>query len=426
MLSANLSDEYWLDNWLESNRILDKAALIAALDSRTVVNDLRTRAENWNGSAPSSSSEYNLVAGSGLGEYNGLTCPNPRCKLDQLDVIYRHAWHYFDYIYIPDAAGNLLRSTEDYLDDSAIHYLSLYIETAMHLRNMGATPLTRYYAQDAVSSATLKQFDVSFGEDIWLELAQDFLHHPDRFDIEVLRSGKSTVTYNDTELQFCPMLDLNVSKVPKAQRKLILKELLSQRMATNHRHAFIHDISAAHVLKASLGSTIWTQSWIASRTKQTADESTIAFQMDFPSLSNVAFTDLISLRLENKDSFIACRLAIRKAMQELAKGGSDSNTWADQIVRDMVAPEVARLQTKLEAARKVLAKKSAIAITVAAVSTWCGIHLGLGPVASLGAGSLAAFASGLKDAASKYSEERRDLEVSDVSFLWKALKCTAK
>jgi hypothetical protein len=45
---------------------------------------------------------------------------------------------------------------------------------------------------------------------------------------------------------------------------------------------------------------------------------------------------------------------------------------------------------------------------------------------SLAAGALAAFGTGFKDAASKYSEESRDVELSDMSFLWKALNCTNK
>jgi hypothetical protein len=51
------------------------------------------------------------------------------------------------------------------------------------------------------------------------------------------------------------------------------------------------------------------------------------------------------------------------------------------------------------------------------------VHFGFGVAASLAAGALTAFGAGIKDAAYKYSEEKRDLDISDMSFLWRAVKC---
>jgi hypothetical protein len=198
-------------------------------------------------------------------------------------------------------------------------------------------------------------------------------------------------------------------------------------MVNRHRRSFTTDIVAAQQLGGSLGSTIWSHQWVLSKVAKETDVGEIFFRMEFPSLQNVPVEDLISIRLEHRDSFQACRTALRKAVHELSTStNTDRDELSDEVVRDVVAPEIARLNNKLDAARKVLGKKSAVALTIAGVSTWCGVHFGLGMAASLGAGALAAFGTGLKDAAFKYAEENRDLEISDMSFLWKAMRCVDK
>src|SRR5438093_5059921 len=88
---------YWLLGWLESNKIKTVAQAAALLAKPSRVRELRKVAEQWWESVGTQALPgLNLVAGTGLRLDDDLTCPNPTCRLQQIDVLFRHAWHYFD------------------------------------------------------------------------------------------------------------------------------------------------------------------------------------------------------------------------------------------------------------------------------------------------------------------------------------------
>jgi hypothetical protein len=384
---------------------------------------MRDCALQWHHEPSSATSEYNLVAGSGLGVSHGLSCRNAPCIIKKIDSLYRHAWHYFDYIYLPDAAGDLIRESEC-PTDRELDRLAELIESAMYLRGIGAENLTRYYSVTRIAKSNSKTLPDRSLDSVWADLRREFLSYPERFHIAPRGGTFYSVSYADDRLEFSPTIELDLKSIPKSERRGILHSFLADEMVKRHRKSFLASTRAAQELGGAIGSTIWSHEWALTKAGKETTDNTVFFRMDFPSLQNVAVSDLISLRLEHRDSFIACRMALRKAVQDLsASPGLDRNNLAAEIVRDVVEPEVARLNNKLEAARRVLTKKSAVALAIASVSTWCGVQLGWGPAASLGVGALAALGTGIKDAAFKYSEEKRDLEISDMSFLWKAVKC---
>jgi hypothetical protein len=414
---------YWLFDWLDQQQIADAAKLRQVLDSRSNLLLLRERALAWQSTPSPIKSECNLIAGAGLGIGDGISCASSNCRIKKIDVLYRHAWHYFDYIYLPDAAGDLIRHSEEFTERD-IKYLTQLIESSLYLRKIGAEDLTRHYSSYLLEKVELPHLGGDSWEALWEELEDDFLKHPERFDIVNLGQNRYEVLYKDSRLDYWPSAQLNLKSIPKSQRQEAVRVLLASNIVDRHRAAFVSDIHASRQLGGALGSTIWSHEWAMSKLQQNTDDGRIFFQMEFPSLQNIPVSDLISIRLEHRDSFIACRSALRKAIRELSSSKEfDRDDLANQVVRDVVMPEISAITTKLEAARRVLTKKSAIALTIAGVSTWCGVHLGLGMATSLGAGALAALGSGVKDAAYKYSEEKRDLEISDMSFLWKALSC---
>jgi hypothetical protein len=109
---------YWLTGWLESRRISSARQLRIALGSESHLTELRELAEQWSEATCSTSySGTNLVAGTGLRLDDLLTCPNLPCRRKSVDVLFRHAWHYFDTILLPDGVGGLLLDRPDKWDD---------------------------------------------------------------------------------------------------------------------------------------------------------------------------------------------------------------------------------------------------------------------------------------------------------------------
>jgi hypothetical protein len=164
---------------------------------------MRECALGWEGKPTSSKAECNLVAGSSLGLYNGLSCTNPPCRANKIDVLYRHAWHYFNYIYLPDAAGDLLRNLE-ILEDSDIEDLSHLVESMKHIRNLGAHSLTRYYSSDTFINSISKALKNKKLHGIWEELYDTFLQHPEKFEATNQGGDSYQISYSDAGLRFDP------------------------------------------------------------------------------------------------------------------------------------------------------------------------------------------------------------------------------
>ncbi|MGH9928412.1 MAG: hypothetical protein ACREA9_04185 [Pyrinomonadaceae bacterium] len=138
---------YWLFGWLEANRVNTSEELRAILGRPSSLRELRDVAEAWRDAEPETPSQgINLVAGTGLRLDDLLTCPNLPCRLQQVDVLFRHAWHYFDRILLPDGVGNLLINRANTRNDKLFHELLFsWIELTMYIRDLGATELVSYY-----------------------------------------------------------------------------------------------------------------------------------------------------------------------------------------------------------------------------------------------------------------------------------------
>ncbi len=257
---------------------------------------------------------------------------------------------------------------------------------------------------------------------LWEEVAQ----RRDRFDIRSLGKRRYQITYRDRELFFSPFLELTLPKKLESSKQDFLRRSLAASFLATHEAALRADLATAAAFRGALSSTVWSHQNVLLKTDQPKSSDEPFIHIDFPSLTNVSLESLIELRLAEKDSFLSFRTALRTAMRTIAaeSHNQDPRSLASEIMSDVVNPEIAKLQSRLEAARRVLAAKSAISLAVAGVSTLCGVQLGVGVPVAVGAGALGAFFAGLNTAAAKYAEEKREIELSDMFFIWKATRCT--
>ena len=111
MLIGDTTASYWLFGWLDSHRIKSVPDIRRALGDKAHIEELREVSEQWRASASNVNDDgINLVAGTGLRLDDLLTCPSLPCRQQQVDVLFRHAWHYFDRILLPDGVGHLLEN----------------------------------------------------------------------------------------------------------------------------------------------------------------------------------------------------------------------------------------------------------------------------------------------------------------------------
>ena len=112
-VSTHESNPYWLFTWLESRKVRTSADAAILLSKRSTLHELHDVAEQWSVSVVPPPKGVNLVAGTGLRLDDDLVCPNPACRRSYVDVLFRHAWHYFDRILLPDGVGHILLNPPD-------------------------------------------------------------------------------------------------------------------------------------------------------------------------------------------------------------------------------------------------------------------------------------------------------------------------
>lgn len=93
---------------------------------------------------------------------------------------------------------------------------------------------------------------------------------------------------------------------------------------------------------------------------------------------------------------------------------------AREIAEDFLEPALCSIRDRLKASENLLNKKSAVGLALGSLATVCGLLAGAGPTVSSSAGVSTAIAV-TSAAAMKHLEEKRDIELDDAYFLWKAI-----
>jgi hypothetical protein len=416
---------YWLLSWLEANKVktIDQAAALLAKPSQ--VRDLRKVAGQWWESVGTHAPPgLNLVAGTGLRLDDDVTCPSPTCRRQQIDVLFRHAWHYFDRVLLPDSVGDrLLHPPSDWSKEYVLQMLVNRIDLALYIQQLGATDLVYYYPKPPKAADGLADVFTPEREAQWAEawqgvhttLASEGLYHFER-----LGPRRFRVHFTEPILDVATGFEFKLDKGESASEES-LREKVAHVIMHWHISSLEEDLQARHMLGAPLGAAVWSHERVLSRIGGVPGAADILFCLSLPSLAHVPIRELIVIRAVEGASFATFRSALTKAAQEMVANRKIDNPEeaAAEIIREIVEPELARLKQRLRAAQRALAKKTAVTLALAGLTTTCGLLLGLGPAAA-GIATLTSGA-GMGNAAFKYLEEKQLIELTDMYFLWKAL-----
>src|SRR5216110_391033 len=95
--------QYWFATWLRAHRVRDESSLRTALNQPRALQRLLESAP-----APTiptrneSPDKIDLTGGKGIDLTGELGCRHIDCLTKEIDSLFRHAWHYFDDIRLPD------------------------------------------------------------------------------------------------------------------------------------------------------------------------------------------------------------------------------------------------------------------------------------------------------------------------------------
>jgi hypothetical protein len=417
---------YWLVGWLESNKIKTGAPAAALLSKPSRVWELRKVAEQWWDSVGTHTpAGLNLVAGTGLRLDDDLTCPNLTCRRQQIDVLFRHAWHYFDRVLLPDGVGELLlHPLRGWNQAYMLEVLLGRIELVLYIEQLGALDLVYYYPKTQQATESPAEILDPEQEPRWAEawrsvettLASEGLYHFER-----LGPRRFRVDFMDPILGVSSMFEVRLDKGERTSEEHLRAKAIHSIMHY-HMSPLEEDLQVWRMLGAPFGATVWSHERVLSRMSGVPGVAEILFRLLLPSLAHLPVRELIAVRTAEGAAFETFRSTLTKAAREMVTNRRVNNPRdaAADIVRDLVEPELARLKQRLRTAQRALARKRAVSITLAGLTTTCGFLLGIGPVVA-GAAGVGTLISGVGSAASKYLDEKQSVELSDMYFLWKAL-----
>jgi hypothetical protein len=231
---------YWLVGWLEANKVRTVPQAAALLAKPPRVRELRKVAEQWWESVGTHvPAGLNLVAGTGLRLDDDLTCPNPTCRRQQIDVLFRHAWHYFDRVLLPDGVGELLLyPPRGWNHEYMLEVLLGRIELVLHIQQLGAIDLVYYYPKTQRAAENPSEILDSEQEERWAEAwrsVEATLASEGHFHFEQLGSRRVRVDFLD------PLLGVGSKFEFKLHRaKILAKKAFGRKLSTQSCTAIFH------------------------------------------------------------------------------------------------------------------------------------------------------------------------------------------
>jgi hypothetical protein len=230
-----------------------------------------------------------------------------------------------------------------------------------------------------------------------------------------------SVEFTEPILEVSSRREFKLRKGVSASKRNLRAEV-AHILVHMHKSALEEDLQARHMFRAPLGAALWSHERVLARIGGVPEVADIMFRLSLPALAHVPIRELMVIRAAEGAAFETFRQALTKAAREMVANGKADHPEdaAAEILRDIVEPELARLKQRLRAAQRALTRKTAVTVTLAGLTTTCGLLLGLSPVVA-GVAAVGTFVSGVGTAASKYLDEKQSIEMTDMYFLWKTL-----
>jgi hypothetical protein len=412
----SMNSDYWLLEWIELKDIKTPGDALRALGGEGYRELLETAERSLDATRPQPSSRA-VVAGRTLDLSGKVTCIAPPCLKRQVDELLVRVWHYFDEVVVEGLSADLLVQTakvEPAVDEVAVRVLS-QVELLLYLREIGALDLLVFREKPhAFCADHFRQH----AEELGIPAALD-----DALADEVVDYFAKTSTLEITEaegerfLWFThPDLDAGWALSMPSDRGEPDKRAIAARAFAQQCMALVSDVGQARNLRLPL--TTVGHSLIR-REASELDETSVALALNLPIVQGLGAKDLLQLIREHPHEFEAFRHAVTMAIREQVAGReADPAVVAERVRRDFIDPALADIHRRLEVATRALGRKMAQNALIGAAATSVGFLTG---VPLVWGGGIAMVGSSIRHL-NKFAEEEKDVELSDLYFLWRLEK----
>ena len=363
-----------------------------------------------------------VVAGRQLDLSGTLGCSHFDCQVPIVNNLFGRVWHYFDTVVIDEVSLNEILATQyDFRED-----LLQRVKLLLYLRDIGADKYVQFvHKVDGMCSEHFREYaernhlgiDAVFSEDLERTVVQ-----------RIVAEGRFTVSFHDDgswhyEIRHPGMGMITGTFAHSDIDHRPANEDIARDAFGAYCCGLIADVSASRTLELPLLQAV-ENDWNSDASEgSTIDDRTVALNLRLPVLSNAPVKEILKFRDDNSDSFEVFRAALSRAIRKQIKqqsehGGSVSaQRVADAVVFEDLRPELARIELQLGGVRKALARKLGDNVRVAGATVGVGLIEHAPLVITITA---AAVATSLADIINKRRDDKKEIETSDLYFLWKA------
>lgn len=433
---------YWFANWMSQEGVKDGASLRKALHRRkgrtslydgAVGRGTSSNTEAGDDHRTPSAAVTSIVAGKGIDLTGEFSQPGEWLRREITDL-FRHVWHYFDRIILPDQAvdpifrytNNLRNSLEDLANE-----LEPIVNAVNLLKASGGSEMLafKYRAlacckEGEDSASTLDSDDTP----TTLKKLTDAIVKDGKISwtFRRIEAGHPHVTYFIQHPWFGPSAIGDLCLINKALPTASeIREYIVHRVVTRYWFALKTDILAARKFDIPLGATIpFYRKLLTSDNKPSVSE--VAFELDLPVASKCPVAELIRFRADERESFERFQTAVRLAITERLRNSESvtASAIAAEIKRDIIDPELRRIRDRLAASKRLAVQTTTSGMMLGTATAAVGLLSPLqahpaGPSVAV-AGAIGLGASALKKSIEDHFASRRDAALSDMYFLWSA------
>lgn len=413
---------HWLYEWLDENGLRTLSDADSALQRTLEFEDLCRRADSAIPKLSDRTGGVAVLAGRGFDLSGQFDCPGSICRQVHVDQLFGKVWHYFDKIVAADAVTRFVIDETVPVEDRKRRVLE-YVDTLLYVRSLGAEHLLEFREKHSFEKKDWKRAAEQAGLDYLVGSSRSII-------ARLIAQSTFQVVQTSTALEvhmshpgYDRVLQWNFPL--KNARKLStydLRYIVAAEYFERHVTELATDVVASRETMLPLAPGIGLHGKLLAK-KETSSDAEIALTLKLPILEHIDVKSLIKLRNDEQPSFERFRNRLRQAMKERLKCNSATNAeqLGQEIVADIVGPELRTIQEKLRTASVMLSKKTAVGVALGSLVTGCGVMVGFPAPAAFVAGS-AAVATIAGAAAAKQVEEQREVELSDMYFLWQAAK----
>lgn len=418
------ASKHWLYSWIDEFEVhnsQDVANRLSYAEPIYRLQELGAQSESTDySSVPLSGT---VVAGPGLETNAPGICSNYECQAKNIDSNFGNVLHYFDYVMMEGP--------------SAREYTSR-IQNLSSKRDMGLlkyhiaqdTQLLNYIRRIGLADYIVFSRKVCYCMNHLLESVETLglAHLVEDETVEdlarrVSQEGGVYVNQSGPRTWFVklehPLFD-GLAGIELRQKTRPKKKEAAARLIRNWLLSAVIDASTAHGLKAPLASfgpaRFFERMQRSNQEKLSIDD--VGARIQIPVLTGLSTRELIELRSNEYHHFEKFRSVLREAIAETIEK-SDSNSpdvVAELVWQNKIRPGVADIERRIAASNRALRYKFAAAATVGGLAAAIGAIAGMPWL--IGVGTLAAGTP--LPQIFKATEERQQIEISDMYFLWKA------